>query len=300
MAAMKRVFLIENPVASRARERGLERAVAALAGGGCGVTMARTSGPGDAQRLAQEAVAGGHHVIVVYGGDGTVMQAVAGMYGSDAVLGIIPAGTGNLLAGNLRLPRNPAKAAGVIAAGRARTIDLARLETSGGARFFAVGAGTGFDADMIAGTSTARKSRWGMGAYVGLAVRTAHRVRTTRVRVTVDGAGHDCDAAMVLVANCAEIVPPLLTLGNGIALDDGILDVVILETRGLAGIAMAVAGRFLGRNTRRLKHLRGKRILVETADPQTIQADGELCGSTPFLASIVPGGLRVIATDPRT
>ncbi len=71
----------------------------------------------------------GFNVIAVYGGDGTMMQAVAGMQGSGAALGLIPAGTGNLLAGNLHIPLGPAKAATIIAEGEPRTIDLARLET---------------------------------------------------------------------------------------------------------------------------------------------------------------------------
>jgi YegS/Rv2252/BmrU family lipid kinase len=294
---MKRVFLIENPVASRASERGRRRVLDTLRADGCRIEHARTSGPGDAERLAADAVAHGHEIIAVYGGDGTVMQAVAGMRGSDAVLGVIPAGTGNLLAGNLRIPRNPVRAAAVIASGRPRTIDLVRLETSDGARFFAVGAGTGYDAEMMAATTHRQKRRWGFGAYIGFVLRTAHRIERRPVYVTVDGERTRHEAAMAIVANCAEIMPPLLRLGPDVAIDDGVLDLVILETGGVWGVGMAVLSLLLGRDTRRIRRRRGTDVRIETDEPRPVQADGDLCGETPLRATMIAGGLTVMAPD---
>lgn len=297
---MKRVFLIENPVASRASDSGSRRVLDALAAAGCRVEHARTGGPGDAEVLAAEAVADGHDVVAVYGGDGTVMQAVAGMRGSGAVLGLIPGGTGNLLAGNLRIPRDPVKAAAVIASGRRRTIDLARLETSAGTRFFAVGAGTGYDAEMMAATTHRQKQRWGFGAYVAFVLRTAHRIERRTVYVTVDGDRTRHRAATAIVANCAEIMPPLLPLGPDVTIDDGVLDVVILEAGGVWGVGVAVLSLLLGRETRRIRRLRGTDVRIETDEPRPVQADGDLCGETPLRATMVAGGLTVLApANPR-
>ncbi len=291
---MKRVFIIENPAAARFTPRGLERVKNTLAAAGCEIASAPTKGPGDATRLAADAVAQGFDTIAVYGGDGTVMQAVEGIQGADVALGLIPGGTGNLLAGNLRIPRSPERAAAIISGGEPRAIDLVRLETSQGARFFAVGAGTGYDADMMAQTTAAQKRRWGVGAYIGFVLRTAHRIRPAPVTITVDGSAKRYAAAVVLVANCPEILPPVLKLGARVAVDDGVLDVIVLEARGFVGATLAVWNLLLLRETSRVQRIRGRQVRVETDHPQVVQADGDVCGMTPFTATIIEGGLTVM------
>jgi YegS/Rv2252/BmrU family lipid kinase len=294
MAGMRRILLIENPVASRVTPAGTRSVVETLEHAGIDVTVVRTEGHGDATRLARQGVADGHDFVAVYGGDGTVMQAVAGMQGTDAVLGVLPGGTANLLAANLRIPRDPARAAAVIAGGTPRAIDLVHLVTSEGPRFYAVGAGTGYDADMMAGTSTAQKERWGVLAYVGFVLRTAHRIRPKPVTVTVDGRTQVWPAASVLVANCAEILPPVLKLGNRVTIDDGVLDVVILNAHGMLSAAWTVVSLLTGRETERVRRLRGSEVRVETEEPQPVEADGDVCGCTPFEARVLPGALRVM------
>ena len=288
---MKRALIIENPVASRSTPHGLETVLSVIKSAGWEVASARTEEQGHAAELAAEAVRRGTDVIGVYGGDGTVMQAVEGMQGSDAVLGLIPGGTGNLLAGNLGISRNPGTAAGTLTTGSPRTIDLGRLETSDGTRFFAVGCGTGYDADMMAETTTAQKRRWGVGAYVSFVVRTAHRIRPSPVRITIDGHADDYEATSILVANCSKILPPLLKLGADVAVDDGILDVIIIKAHGAA---WAVWNLLWLQETSRVRRVRGTEVRVETAAPQVVQADGDICGTTPFTATIIPGGLTVM------
>lgn len=291
---MKRTLLIENPVASRVTPAGTRDVVATLESSGLDVTVVPTEGHGDATRLARWGAAEGAEIVAVFGGDGTVMQAVAGMQGTDAVLGVIAGGTANLLAANLRLPRDPARAAAVIADGAPRAIDLVHLVTSEGPRYYAVGAGTGYDADMMAGTSTKQKQRWGVLAYVGFVLRTAHRIRPQPVTVTIDGRTHVWPAASVLVANCAQILPPVLRLGREVTIDDGVLDVVILNAHGLLSAAWTVVSLLTGRDTERVRRLRGSEVRVETEAPQPVEADGDVCGCTPFEASVLPGALRVM------
>ncbi|MBS1269609.1 MAG: putative lipid kinase BmrU [Gammaproteobacteria bacterium] len=294
MAGMRRVFIIENPVASRVTSQGMQRACEALERTGCRVTTVRTGAAGNATWLAERGVAQGHEIVAVYGGDGTVMQAVAGIQGSKAVLGIIPGGTANLLANNLNIPRNPVRAAGAIATGAPRTIDLVHLSTSEGSRFCAVGAGTGYDAKMMAETSVKQKERWGVGAYIAFVLRTAHRIRPQPMTITVDGRSHRHDAASALVANCAAILPPILELGPEVTIDDGVLDVVILNARGGIGAAWTVLSLLAGRETRRVRRIRGAAVRIETEEPQPVQADGDVCGCTPLEARVMPGGLQVM------
>src|SRR5687767_15806599 len=109
-----------------------------LRGAGWEAEVLATGGPGDARLLAQYGVAEGVDVVAVFGGDGTTMQAAAALVGSDVALGVIPGGTGNLLAGNLRIPPWPARAADVLVRGRSRRLDLGRMSRAGETQYFAV------------------------------------------------------------------------------------------------------------------------------------------------------------------
>jgi len=291
---MKKAFIIENPVATSSNPRGLETVTSALASAGFATSVGTTESHGHARELAREAVATGVDLIAVYGGDGTIMQAVDGMFGSGIPLGIIPGGTGNLLAGNLRIPKNPAKAADIIANGTPRTIDLGRLENDAGSRYFAVACGSGYDADMVAETTHESKKRLGIVAYVTYVIRTAHRIRPAAYRVTVDGKSEDFEAASVLVANCGEALPRLLPLGPDVRIDDGILDVIVLTANSFLSVAIVVLQMFRQRDSRWIRRIRGTEVRIEAREPRVVQADGDACGHTPFSASMVPASLVVM------
>ncbi|MGH7529864.1 MAG: diacylglycerol/lipid kinase family protein, partial [Gemmatimonadales bacterium] len=104
---MTRALLITNPAAARAHARAVAAISDTLRGGGWTVEVRATAAPGDARRFAEEARA--YDVLVCHGGDGTAMQVAAGLVGTGIPLGLVPGGTGNVLAGNLRVPRTPAR-----------------------------------------------------------------------------------------------------------------------------------------------------------------------------------------------
>jgi len=107
------------------------------------------------------------------------------------------------------------------------------VERADDTHYFAVCGGTGFDAQLMAGTAAAEKRRWKMAAYVMRAFAALPAVTSPLHRVTVDGVARELPAAMVLVANCGELVPPFLRLRHDIAPDDGWLDVVVLRAVGV-------------------------------------------------------------------
>src|SRR6266480_1829842 len=185
---MARALLIANPAAARTDARAVTAVRDTLRRGGWSVEVLATGQPGDARRFAREARDAGFDAFVCYGGDGTAMEIAAGAVGSGIPLGLVPGGTGNLLAGNLRLPRDPAAAARVILRGRASPIDLGVVERQNEPHYFAVCSGTGFDARLMAGTGAAEKRRWKMAAYVMRAVAALPHVTSPLHRVTVDGA----------------------------------------------------------------------------------------------------------------
>lgn len=258
-----------------------------------------TSGPGDARRLAEYGVSAGVDVVAVYGGDGTTMQAAAALVGTDIPLGVIPGGTGNLLAGNLRIPASPARAARALVNARPKRFDLGRMERPDGAQYFAVACGAGYDALVMAGTLAQHKRRWGMAAYVATTLRLIPNLRSTIYAITIDGVKYEADASMVLVANCGEIIPPFVRLGPGIAPDDGLLDVIVLransfsESLRVVWDMLRVAPSTFG-EVAYVARTRGREVSVETDSVQPVQLDGEPGGETPFTATVVPGAIRIL------
>jgi diacylglycerol kinase (ATP) len=300
---MTRALLIANPAAARTDARAVTAIRDTLRRGGWTIEVRATARAGDARRFAREAHAQGFDAIVCYGGDGTAMEIAAGAVESGIPLGLVPGGTGNLLAGNLRLPRSPAAAARVILAGRTASIDLGAVERPDGTHCFAVCSGTGFDARLMARTGSAEKRRWKRAAYVMRAFAALPDVTSPLHRVTVDGVARELPAAMVLIANCGELVPPFLRLRDNIAPDDGWLDVLVLRAEGVFQSLSAFLEllRRPANGGRRLWFGRGRTVRVEVLEgaPQPMQLDGEPWGDAPFEARLLPAALSVIV-DPHT
>jgi YegS/Rv2252/BmrU family lipid kinase len=298
-----RVLVITNPAAARTRPRSVDAIMRTLDAAGWNAELAATTGPGDARRLAAEGVARGVDIVAVFGGDGTTMQAAAALVGTDVSLGVLPGGTGNLLAGNLRIPSSPARAAQALVTAKPRRFDLGRMQRVDGLHYFAVACGAGYDALVMAGTPTALKRRWGMGAYVATTLRLIGEIRSTAHVITIDGVEYDANAAMVLVANCGEVIPPWVRLGAGIRPDDGLLDVMVVRANGFGQSVRAVwdmlraAPDVEGFDTY-VGYARGREIRVETHPVQPVQLDGEPGGETPFTATVVPGAISIMVPAP--
>ncbi len=310
---MARVLLITNPAAARTEAPSVRAVTNVIRAAGWEVEVVATGGPGDARRLATQGVADGVDCITVFGGDGTTMQAAAALVGTDVNLGLIPGGTGNLLAGNLRVPTSPAKAAELLVQGGLRRLDLGRMERSDGVHYFAVACGAGYDARVMAETPSELKQKWGMAAYVATTFRLMGDLRSSTHAITVDGREYEAHGAIVLVANCAEVIPPYIKFGHGISPEDGELDVIVLRADSFTDSLRAVwellrerrGGRGRGRGRGpggleaptegRVGYARGRSIRVETSPRQPVQLDGEPGGWTPFTATVVPRAIRVVA-----
>ncbi|MBM4186991.1 MAG: diacylglycerol kinase family lipid kinase [Gemmatimonadetes bacterium] len=297
---MPRAFLIANPVAGRASPEALEVLLRTFRLAGWRVEWEATRGPGHARDLAAAAVRDGAEAILVMGGDGTTMQAAAAVANTGVPIGLLPGGTGNVLAGNLRLPRTMLKAAEIILEGRIRRVDLGRLTRDDGVHYFGVACGAGADARVMGETATGDKRRLGIGGYFQTLFRVIPELRSTPCVVTVDDQRIETEAAVVLVLNCPEVIPPLVAVRRDAAFDDGWLDVLILSANSPWEVLRGASRTFLnfvtgGGETPYLRYGRGRVVTVEMPVPQPVQYDGDLAGVTPVTAEIQPGALAVFA-----
>ncbi|MFF2832252.1 diacylglycerol/lipid kinase family protein [Cellulosimicrobium cellulans] len=283
--------------------------------------------PGVGQTRA--ALARGADVVVAVGGDGTVRAVAEGMVGSGRTMGLVPVGTGNLLARNLDLPVGDARAAlAVVIAGSDRPVDVgwvkvlryadvtpAEGDEPGTApdptrdtdkeHIFLVIAGLGFDAAMVADTDDDLKAKVGWVAYFVAGIRHLHG-RRMRARLQLDDTPPvDARLRSLLIGNCGRL-PGGLTLLPDAVIDDGILDIAAIDTRGgVVGWAQLfgeVVMQGLGvRNDLpakigRIDHARARRVRVRVEGGEQAQVDGDVLGLAVEIEARVDPGALVVRT----
>jgi diacylglycerol kinase family enzyme len=220
----------------------------------------------------RQAVEAGAEVVFVCGGDGTVMACVTALAGTDVALAVIPSGTGNLLAANLGLSDDVAAGVEVALEGGRRRLDVGVV----GEQCFAVMAGMGFDAQMLAGTSEKAKARIGWPAYVIGGLRHL-RDRPMRVSVRLDDRRpFRRRARSVLVGNVGRLQGGLRLLADAEP-DDGLLDVAVLTPRTVRHW-LALGWAVLRRRGRipRMETFTARRVEIRSNRPQPRQLDGDL------------------------
>ena len=251
-----------------------------------------TDSPGHGARLAIEH-SQSYDAVFTLGGDGTAIEVIGALANTGPPVGILPGGTGNIVARTLRIPMRSGKAVRALLEGDEARIDLGRLAS--GERF-AIGMGVGLDASMIAGAPGPLKRRLGFLAYVLSATRALLRMEKFKVRLTVDGEVTEREAAAVLVANFGAVLNDLIAFGDGIRRDDGLLNACIYSPKNLRD-AMRIFLMMSRKNFRddpAVTYRSGKKFTIETIPPRVGQADGELLGNSPFELTVEPLAGRVL------
>ncbi len=240
------------------------------------LTTPEDSGTGQAE---QAAVAGAD-LVVVCGGDGTVREVCAELAGTGVPVGIVPAGTGNLLARNLDLPLYIRAAVDVALTGQDQAVDLVavsgdNLEDT----HFMVMAGMGFDAAIMEGVNDRIKARFGWLAYVVSGLKTL-MYPAVRVQISVDGAeAVETRARTIVVGNVGNLQAGMPLLPDA-AIDDGQLDVVLLHPRRfLSWVPLAVRVVLRRRRVDDLvNRMTGRTVVIRTGTETPRQLDGDVIG----------------------
>lgn len=227
----------------------------------------------------------------VGGGDGTVRSAASVLSECPVALALLPLGTGNVLARNLGVPLDLEGAVAVAASGTRRRIDLGRLD----GRLFTVAAGLGMDAEVLAATGAAAKRRVGASAYVISGLR---RLGASPFRVEVHLERAEPFSRLVaaaVICNVAKL-PFGVKLDPEGSLDDGLLDLVLIEPNGLAGWPR-VALRLLGaRSGPGVERFRARDVRVYAEGPHPREVDGDPIESGAALEAVaIPLALEVCA-----
>jgi len=295
---MTKAFVVGRHRKGKDNEEVVAQVRRALVAAGWKVDSRLVVKKGTLERAAKRAVEKGCDVVVAVGGDGAVVRVASALADSKAALGIIPTGTGNLLALNLGIPKDPKDATQVILSGRVRRVDLGRLETEEKTVDFAVAAGIGFDAEVIDETDATQKLKWGKLAYLGNVFGEAGGIRNAEYSITLDGQTEVMEAAQVFIANFGKMLP-MIEPRRKMRPDDGWLDVIVVRASGpLPGLMAsweALRQQDLGESSGgRVFRARAREIHIETKPVRLVEADGSSVGRTPLVATVMPKALRVI------
>jgi len=291
----RRCAVIYNPV--KVTDRFAERVEKSLAEHGFAPALwLETSEEDPGVGMARRAVAEQVDLVLGAGGDGTIRLIADGLADSGIPLGIVPSGTGNLLARNLDLPLDEAAAIEIALLGRTRAIDLIRLTVDDRpAEHFAVMAGVGVDAAIMNETDPELKKVIGVGAYV-VAARKALQKLPLQVTVRVDDLKPLRRHAMLcLIGNVGQLQAKITLIADAEP-DDGLLDVYIASPRRLSHWFKVVLRMITRRPQKddRVDQLKGRRATITIESPDDYQLDGDAAGSCRRLeAEVRPGALVV-------
>jgi YegS/Rv2252/BmrU family lipid kinase len=272
-------------------------------------TVALTSCQGDATRIACEFVRGGGRDIVVFGGDGTINEVVGGLFddrgvliSSDVTLGVVHQGTGGDFARGLGIPRDERSAIEIAANGDTREIDLG-VATSVGpdgeriARGFGVVATVGLGSDVVRRATGILKKFGNSASFAVASIFSLAEAPERRFRIRFDGGDwFELDVVDLMIAN-NRFAGGGMMIAPMAEVDDGQFDVMMIA----ATARLKLIGKFpkIYRGTHvhepMIRFVRAASVEIEAANDREyhVALDGELSGSVPLRAQIVPRAVRV-------
>jgi diacylglycerol kinase (ATP) len=302
---IRKAILIYNPVSGRRRSRRLveiETAGKILSDAGMAIDFAPTFDPGSGTTIARQAVAQKFDLVIACGGDGTVNEIVNGLAGSTVPMGLLPAGTANILAKELGIPWNIPAAARLIPASTPRRIALGCIgplpqngESPVVARYFLCVGGSGPDGAIVNGVDSKLKKRIGTFAYWVEGMRQLFTYKFPIMRI--ESRERTVDATIVVVGRTAEYGGPF-RITDGASLYEDSFEIVAFSTQSRLRYLFALPLLYLGK-------LRGVRGISawKTADATCTplaggtlyaQLDGEPVGALPLRFRVVPDALTLL------
>jgi diacylglycerol kinase (ATP) len=310
---MRKIRLFYNPAAGRPSNwntKELAETTSVFEKAGIEVSVRSLSQPSESSAAIKKAVDDRCDSVFACGGDGTIHSLIQGIVGTDVTLGIIPMGTANALAHDIKIPiSSPRAAALAVLKGEKRRISVGRIEyrdfdgetTS---KYFMIAAGIGMDAAMLSGIHARSKERFGMCAYYVAAWRSWLLHQMNSFCAECDGQSEKYQLTQLLAVRIRNFGSLLRNLAPGASLERDDFRIVMSKTksrlsylayvlRGIVGADWSIPGfetKFSSTVSATLEYCD-----IEKRSPTIfVQADGELLGTLPAKISIVPDALTLL------
>ena len=298
-------LLIVNPTAGGGRRvRKLDEARRIFRGAGIETELQSTTAPGEATAMARRAVEESRQLVIVCGGDGTVNEVVNGLACSQVPLAVLPAGTANVLAKELRLPWNLPRAAERIVNAPYRRIALGLAipeKSSGEPRYFLSVAGAGADGALVSAVRPEIKLKAGILAYWQEGLRQLTKYDFPLFRTSMAGNAIDIDASLVIVGRTKHYGGPFKITTEADLMQPE-FELAFVTTRSawryIAYLPLIWAGKLRGARHVRFFKTSSLQCASNSASHVQIQVDGEPAGRLPVEFRIVPDALTLAIPDP--
>jgi YegS/Rv2252/BmrU family lipid kinase len=302
---MNVIFIVNPGAGFTGFRKQIQSAIAHLAELGCTIKRTETTGPGDATRLARQAVEDGFDVVVAVGGDGTINEVINGLAGTDTALAVLPAGTANVYAADMGIPiaslLNPdavSAAAEIIVTGQRRRIDLGRLTLADGtSRYFLMWCGVGLDAAISQAKKSNTSNRKSLAylAWFVSAMTVLFEFRGIPATIKMDNETIE-ERIIVAVASNGQLYGRVWRMAPDAKINDGLLDVGVMVGHQWWEILKHGVGLTLRRHIQSPNfHLhRTTRLSLTTRHPMPVHVDAETIGMTPIEIEVVPLALEII------
>jgi diacylglycerol kinase (ATP) len=313
ITSVQKVFLIYNPTSGQRRKKREEQIAqvnAVFRAAGIGTEICATKHAGSAIEQTRQAVLAGFETVIACGGDGTLNEALNGIMssGKQATLGVVPLGSGNLLASDLRLPSDPLAAARILLRSQPREIQPGVITSSTPAgpdkRYFFVAAGVGSDAELMYRTAVEAKERWGRNAYfLEMARMTLRRAYPLFQVEWEDEAGAlTTNQVSLVMAIRASRFPGLLRFVKlGSSLSQPVYRLLLFRTDNVRHFLHYFASVASGMNWRvpQVDVVKSKWFRCTALQEPKIhsQADGELLGRLPVEVGIADEKVRLLMPE---
>ncbi len=288
---MKKIVFIINPISGIGQKKKVEKAIERWdARNEFDIEILYTQRAGHAPELSEKALKNGADIIVAVGGDGSINEVSQPLIGTDAVLGIIPAGSGNGLATFLKISKNVKKALEIIHKGNVKRIDTVMINET---PFVSI-AGVGFDA-LVAKRFSEFPFR-GFWSYLHIVLKEYIQYKPKKYRLIIDGINYNRRALFVSMANSNQFGYNT-TIAPDASIYDGLIDICIV--RKVAWYKAFMLGPYLLQNridkSKYVEIIQGKEIYILRKRNKVVNIDGEAVKLKKNLkVNIVPQSLNLL------
>jgi len=297
----KRALLIANPGSGKAASRTalIEEVTGHLQNAGVKVDVSIAKPKEEAIPIARRAVKAGYGTVIALGGDDTVEAIIRAVSGSKTRLGIIAAGTANNLAKSLGIPEDHKEACALIAAGKARKLDMGEIRVKKGKKhlFFEVAA-VGILAALYPDAEDIRKGElWRIKDAV---ITLFSHVTKPKVTLSMDGGSKITVATMMVTIANVPLIGPNLLVAPDASMDDGLLDISIYPDFTKSELT-AYFGKVMNQgqvSDGAIQRYRTSKLKITSRPKLEVMADGMMLGRGSVKIKVLAGALRVIAPKP--
>ena len=291
MEDAKKIFIILNPIAGKGiSEKLLYKITGFFKDKGYSVDFCKTKRRGDAKEAVLR-LNGDHHIVVIMGGDGTINEVLNGLGNRKVKLGIIPTGTANVLAKELKIPFDIMNACEIITQENELRLDLGKNDRG----YFILVAGVGIDAMVVKDLSAVRKGNISFFSYTVPIIKNLLNYKYPKLSVEVDGKLIENNAGLVFVGNTRCYGGPIEVTSHAKA-NDGVFDICIVKIKSRLSI-LPLMCRALMRilpESKGVIYTKGKIVSVVSDTQVPYQMDGDFAGYIPTKFEIVPNAVSVL------